>query len=200
MSTPATSGAQPGAQGRASGSAANNGEEHDLGTTVADFAGQAQERAQDLAGQARARARDEVNRRTTDFAQRASGTASDLRSVAEQLRAQGKDQPAEIVEQAAERVYRVAGYLERSDGNRMVHDLERLGRQRPWAATTGGLALGLFASRLLKASSGERYRAQGGAATTRRTRGSLPSSTGAGGRAATATGAGAGTGYSPGLT
>lgn len=174
MSTPATSGAGSDAPQRQGSSAANGSEEHDLGATVADFAGQAQERAQDLAGQARTRARDEVNRRTTDFAQRASGTASDLRSVAEQLRAQGKDQPAQIVEQAAERVYRVAGYFESSDGTRIVHDLERIGRQRPWAATAGGLALGVFVSRLLKASSGERYRAQRVAPTSSGGTGSLP--------------------------
>ena len=84
--------------------------------------------------------------------------ASDARVVVDELRKQGKDAPARYVEQAADRAERVGGYLERSDGERILHDVEDFGRRNPWAVAAGGLLLGFAASRMLKASSGDRYR------------------------------------------
>jgi hypothetical protein len=43
----------------------------------------------------------------------------------------------------------------------MLNDLERFARQQPWLATSGGLVLGFFASRFLKASSARRYESNG---------------------------------------
>jgi hypothetical protein len=78
--------------------------------------------------------------------------------VAEELRKQGKDKPAQYVEQAADRAERLGGYLEESDGDRILRDVEDFARRNPWAVAAGGLVLGFVASRMLKASSGERYR------------------------------------------
>jgi len=80
-----------------------------------------------------------------------------MRSVAEQLRQQGKDQPARLAEQAADRAERVGGYLKHADADTILGDLEDFGRRRPWAVIAGGLALGIAASRFLKASSSRRY-------------------------------------------
>ena len=66
--------------------------------------------------------------------------------------------PARYVEQAADRAERLGSYLERSDGERIVRDVEDFARRNPWAVAAGGLALGFAASRMLKASSSERYR------------------------------------------
>jgi hypothetical protein len=121
---------------------------------VEELAGQAQERAQALAE----RAREEVERRSNELAERASGTAEDLRDVAEHLRSQGKEAPARVAEQAAERVSSVGDYLRGTDGERLVHDVEAFGRRRPLAFIAGGAAIGLAASRFLKASSSDRYR------------------------------------------
>ena len=83
--------------------------------------------------------------------------AGDARSVADELRNQGKDQPAKLAEQAAQRAESLGDYLQRSDGDTILRDLEDFGRQRPWAVIAGGLALGFAASRFLKASSSRRY-------------------------------------------
>jgi hypothetical protein len=41
----------------------------------------------------------------------------------------------------------------------LLRDVEDFARRNPWAVAAGGFALGFVASRLLKASSSERYRA-----------------------------------------
>jgi hypothetical protein len=121
-------------------------------------ASNAQDKAKEAAGEARGRVREEVDRRSTEIGGRVGGSAGDARSVAEELRKQGKDTPARYVEQAADRAERLGSYLERSDGERIVRDVEDFARRNPWAVAAGGLALGFAASRMLKASSGERYR------------------------------------------
>jgi hypothetical protein len=122
---------------------------------------QAKEKARDQAQQAAGRARDtlrtQVDQRSTDAGHRIGGVASDARSVGEELRRQGKDQPAKLAEQAADRAQSLGDYLERSDADRILHDIEDFGRRQPWAVIAGGLALGIVASRFLKASSSRRY-------------------------------------------
>jgi hypothetical protein len=122
-----------------------------------ELAGQAQEKVQEAAGQARGRVAEQVDQRTTRAGEQLGSTAGDVRSVAEELRRQGKDAPAKYAEQAAERVERMGGYLRHSDGDRILRDVEDFGRRRPMAVVAAGLALGFVASRLLKASSGRRY-------------------------------------------
>jgi hypothetical protein len=122
-----------------------------------EVAGQAQEKVQEAAGEARNRVREQVDQRSTDAAKRVQATAGDIRSVGDELRKQGKDQPAKLADQVAERAERVGGYLERSDGDAILRDAEDFGRRQPWAVMLGGLALGFAASRLLKASSTNRY-------------------------------------------
>jgi hypothetical protein len=123
-----------------------------------EVAGQAQDKAREAAGQARGRMSGEVDRRSTQAGEQVTSNASDARSVAEELRKQGKDAPARYVEQAADRAERLGGYLRESDGDRILRDVEDFARRNPWAVAAGGLALGFAASRMLKASSGERYR------------------------------------------
>ena len=89
--------------------------------------------------------------------ERVGTAAQDIRSVSEELRKQGKDQPAKLAEQAATRAESLGDYLQRSDGDTILRDIEDFGRQRPWAVIAGGLALGFAASRFLKASSSRRY-------------------------------------------
>src|SRR3954454_1923801 len=121
-------------------------------------AGQAQEKAQQAAGQAKDRVRDQLDQRSTQAGEQVSSSASDLRSVADQLRQQGKDQPAKLAEQAADRADRLGGYLKDADADRILNELEDFGRRKPMAVILGGLALGFAASRVLKASAEERSR------------------------------------------
>jgi hypothetical protein len=122
---------------------------------------QAKEKAQAAAGQAKDKAgsqlRSQVDQRSTDAGHRVGGIASDVRAVGESLREQGKDQPARLAEQAADRAERLGSYLKESDADRILDDVEDFGRRQPWAVIAGGVALGLVASRFLKASSLDRY-------------------------------------------
>jgi hypothetical protein len=123
-------------------------------------AGAAKEQAQQAAGQARGALRSQVDQRSTDAGEKVGGIASDVRSVSDQLRQQGKDQPAKLADQAADRAERLGSYLKDSDADRILGDLEDFGRRRPWAVIAGGVVLGLAASRFLKASSSRRYEEQ----------------------------------------
>ena len=129
---------------------------------------QAKDKAQQAAGQARRGIRDQVDTRSTDAGHRVSGMAEDVRSVGDELRKQGKDQPAKLADQAARRAESLGDYLKRSDGDTILRDVEDFGRRQPWAVIAGGLALGFAASRFLKASSTRRY--EGTVATPTSTR------------------------------
>jgi hypothetical protein len=122
-----------------------------------EVAGQAQEKAQQAAGQARSQLRSQIDDRSTKAGQQVSGHASDLRSVGDSLREQGKEQPAKLADQAADRLERAGSWLTNSDGDRIIHDVEDFARRNPWAVALGGLALGFAASRVLRASSSDRY-------------------------------------------
>jgi gas vesicle protein len=126
-----------------------------------EVAGQAQEKAQEAASKASDRVREQVDQRSTQVGEQVAGQAGDIRSVAEQLREQGKDKPAQLAEQAADRVESVGSYLRDNDADRILHDVEDFARRQPMAVVAGGLLLGFAASRFLKASSQERYQSRG---------------------------------------
>jgi hypothetical protein len=168
------------------------------GATTADSGGeggvkeQAQDKAQEVrekageqvrnaTGQARDRVRDQVDERSTQMGRQVTTQAGDLRSVAGQLREQGKDAPARMVEQVADRAERAGSWLTESDADRILGDVEDFARSNPWAVAAGGLALGFAASRVLKASSSRRYEQRGTAGelpraggTTARRPGTVP--------------------------
>ncbi len=136
-----------------------------------DVAGQAKEKAQDAADQAKEKAQEatqkargrvsqEVDQRSTQAGEQVTGTADDLRTVGQQLREQGKETPAKLAEQAADRTERVGSYLRDSDADRILNVVEDFARRQPWAVAAGGLLLGFAASRFLKASSTDRYKAR----------------------------------------
>jgi hypothetical protein len=131
------------------------------GTTTANgpnsTTDQAKEKAQEGAQQAKRTVRDQVDQRSTQAGERVGSTAGDIRSVSEELRKQGKEQPAKLAEQAAQRAESLGDYLQRSDGDTILRDVEDFGRRQPWAVIAGGVALGFAASRFLKASSSRRY-------------------------------------------
>ena len=133
------------------------GQESGTQEKVQEVAGQAQEKAQEASAQAQDKLREQVDQRSTQAGEKVSGTAGDLRSVGEELRKQGKETPAKLADQAAERTERLGSYLSESDADRLLSDLEELGRRRPWAVLAGGIVVGIAAARFLKASSQTRY-------------------------------------------
>jgi vacuolar-type H+-ATPase subunit H len=120
--------------------------------------GQAKERVQDAKEQARGKLREQVDQRSTQAGEQISSAADDVRSVAGELRTQGKNTPARYADQAADKAQEIGQRLQNANGDELLRDVEDFARRNPWAVAAGGLVLGLAASRMLKASSGERYR------------------------------------------
>lgn len=118
---------------------------------------QAGEKVRDATGQARDRVRGQIDQRSTQAGEQVHQHAGDLRDVASQLREQGKDGPARVADQVAERAERAGSWMKDSDADRILADIEDAARSNPWAVAAGGLALGFVASRVLKASSSRRY-------------------------------------------
>jgi hypothetical protein len=133
--------------------------------TGGDGGGESQdvkERAQEAAGgaveEARNAARRQVAERSTQVGERVSSVAQDLRGVTEKLSESENEQGARLARSAAEQAEKAGTYLSESDGDRILHDVEDLARRQPWLVLAGGVALGVAAARMLKASSAERYR------------------------------------------
>lgn len=133
---------------------------------VQDAKDQAQEKAQEAKAKASDQVRTQVAQRSTQAGEQIGQQASDIRAVGDQLREQGKDGPAKLADQAADRAEQVGSYLRDKDADTILHDVEDFARKQPMAVIAGGLALGFAASRFLRASSSERYtgRVEGGRA------------------------------------
>jgi hypothetical protein len=146
------------------GSTADTGESttDQVKDQVRDKAQVAQDKARGVLGQARGRMSEQVDQRSTQAGERIAGTASDVRSIAQELRNQGKDAPANLAEQVAGQANRVGDYLKGASGDQILRDVEEFARRQPWLVAAGGLALGFAASRFLKASSSRRYQSGDG--------------------------------------
>ncbi len=145
---PPDAGAQPGEQAGAGGGVQG---------TAQSAKEQVQEKAASLREQAEPRVREEIDRRSTQAGEQVRPMADAFRQSGEQLRGQGNQQQAKLVESVADRAERVSGYLTEADADRVLRDLEDFGRRRPWALAAGGAVIGFLASRFLKASSSRRY-------------------------------------------
>lgn len=117
----------------------------------------AQEQAGKLSERAGSMAQEQVDQRSTQAGEQVTTVANDVRSVGERLREDGKEGPAKIADQVAERAEKAGSYLTDSDAQTILNDIEELGRRQPWLALVGGIALGVASARLLKASSAQRY-------------------------------------------
>jgi hypothetical protein len=140
------------------GSTATDGSTADqVEDQVRDKAQVAQHKAKGALGQARGQLRDQVDQRSTQAGERVASTAADARSIADELRQQGKDAPAGMVDQIAGQAERFGDYLKKASGDRILRDVEGFARSKPWLVAAGGLVLGFAASRVLKASSSSRF-------------------------------------------
>jgi hypothetical protein len=122
-----------------------------------EVAEHAQEQAQALVGQAQDRIRDQVEQRSAQAGEQLHQQASDLRSVSEALRGQGKDGPAQLADRLAAYSERAGSYLRETNADSLLSDAEDYGREKPAAVAAGALAIGFGAARLLKASGSRRY-------------------------------------------
>jgi len=122
----------------------------------------AQEKMQETADTVRSRVREQVDQRSTQAGGQVRSTAQALRSTSEKLREEGRDGPARAAERAADQAEKVGSWLEDSDADRILAEVEDFGRRQPMAVAAIGLAIGFAASRFLKASSRSRYELSGG--------------------------------------
>ena len=123
---------------------------------------QAKDKAQEAAGQAKEKAgtqlRSQVDQRSTRAGRarrrhrlrRAQRRRSSCASRARTSRRSWPTRPPTAPSGSA-------SYLSESDADRILGDIEDFGRRQPWVVIGGGIALGLVASRFLKASSSRRY-------------------------------------------
>jgi len=127
-------------------------------TSVVSQAGQqVQERAGEVKSQVGDKLREQVDQRSTEAGEQVTAMSQALRSSGEQLRNDGNETPAKLIEGAAQRVDRIGSYLRDSDSNRILGDAESWARSRPWIAAAAGALVGFAASRFLKASSSRRH-------------------------------------------
>ena len=124
---------------------------HDAPESMLDSAREATRRT---ATRTKSFLREQIDRQTCSLGDRLSGTADDLQSVAAQLRERQSVGAASIASTAAERVREASSYLRRTDGARLIRDLESYARRQPWVIAGVGLLLGLAAARFLKSSGG----------------------------------------------
>jgi hypothetical protein len=119
-----------------------------------DAAGQAMDKSRELTGQVADKAHDQIGQRSDQVGDQVESAAADARAVSEQLKEQGNDAAARLVEQTAGHAQKVADYLTESDPDRIIADVQTYARKQPWLVALGGVAVGFAASRMVKASAG----------------------------------------------
>lgn len=127
---------------------------------VSDGAQQVQQKAMETKQQTRERVRQQFDERSSQGGRQLTDTASALRRTAEQLRGDQQEQPAKMLDAIAERADQLGRYLNSSDGDRLLRDVERFARRQPWVVAGGTAVLGFFAARFMKASSSRRYQTE----------------------------------------
>jgi hypothetical protein len=105
-----------------------------------------------LSSTARGWMQQEADQRTSAVASQARTIAGAMRQTSSRLNQDGQPQAARVTDTVAERVERLAGYLDQADGERLMSDVQDLARRNPWAFAAAGLFAGFAASRFMKAS------------------------------------------------
>ena len=123
---------------------------------------QIKEKASEAKVRTRERLRAQIDTRSNETGEQMTSTASALRLTAQRLRTEQREPQAKVLEQIAEQTERFGRYLTETDGDRMLRDLERIARSRPWLVAGAGTVLGFLGARFTKASSSRRYDENGG--------------------------------------
>jgi len=114
-------------------------------------------KAHELGGEANLQIREQLDQRSTQAGEQLQAIGKTLQSGANQLRSEGKDVPARVVEEVARRADDVGGYLQSAEADRILGDIEGFARRRPWLTAGVGALAGFLASRFVKASGSRRY-------------------------------------------
>jgi hypothetical protein len=124
---------------------------------VASAQQQVSAKAHELGEEASFQIREQLEQRSNQAGGQMQSVGKTLHSSANQLRSEGKEIPAQVVEEVARRADELGGYLQSAQAERILDDVERFVRRRPWLAAGTGLVAGFVASRFLKASGERRY-------------------------------------------
>ena len=122
------------------------------GETVAAVTDEARDAGRQVASDARQAAREQLDKRSSAAGERVGEAAGDARGVAEHLRSTGREGPARLADEAAERMDRFAAYLRESDTDRILDDIRRVGRTQPALLVAGAAVVGIVVGRLVKVS------------------------------------------------
>ena len=114
-------------------------------------------KAQELGEDVSFQVREQLEQRSTQAGEQVQAVSQALQSGVEQLRNEGKDVPAKVMTQLAERADDLGAYLQSAQADQMLMDLERFARRRPWVTAGVGVLAGFVASRFVKASADRRY-------------------------------------------
>ena len=126
------------------------------GAATGGTASQAKEKVQQLAGQAQ----EQVTSRLSSGAAQAKGQASGavgnfaeaMRQVGQQFREQDRGLVGGLAERAAQEADRLAQYLQHTDVDDLVRQVERVARRRPAVFLVGTFVAGVAGARFLKSS------------------------------------------------
>jgi ElaB/YqjD/DUF883 family membrane-anchored ribosome-binding protein len=144
-----------------------------VSSTQEQFSTKAHELGEDVSFQIR----EQLDHSSSQAGEQVQAIGQALQSGVDQLRSEGKVVPAKVIAQVAERAEGLGGYLQSSEADKMLMDLERFARRRPWVTAGVGVLAGFVASRFVKASADRRYegtRSNGGGYVPQTQR-SLPS-------------------------
>lgn len=134
----------------------------DFATEESDGAVGIRDRARDAVSQAKDRATEQLETKFSSSKTRAaetlSGVAETLRSSTQQLRDQNQEGASRAFERAADGVERFANYLQGSNVDDIIDQVQEFARRQPAAFIGGAFALGFLASRFLKAASPDNRR------------------------------------------
>lgn len=114
-------------------------------------------KAQELGGEAAFQIREQLDQRSAQAGEQVQSIGKVLQSGANQLRSEGNEVPAKVVEQVARRAGDLGGYLQSAQTDRILDDIESFARRRPWLTAAAGVLAGFLASRFVKASGERRY-------------------------------------------
>lgn len=131
------------------------------GEETQSLAEQAKERAQDTArdvkGQTREQLRSQLADRSTQVGEQTAAAAQAMRRASSQLREEGNERAAAIIDAVADRGQRLGEYLRDTGGEQLLRDIEEFARRQPWLMAGGSAVVGFLGSRFVKASSHGRY-------------------------------------------
>jgi ElaB/YqjD/DUF883 family membrane-anchored ribosome-binding protein len=98
------------------------------------------------------KARPMLSRRKGELVDRIKDTVEILRETGDTLIERDKARGGEYAHKAAARLDQYSAYLQENSVDRIIDDVQKFGRERPWITIGGAFFVGVAVARFLKAS------------------------------------------------